>query len=127
MNDNVFGNTARHSLYKSFALIFYLFPFLQDNLNSCIYYTYIRRTFSRQLLPGTSNSLTTMNKFCNFSIGLMCLRTSGYYTQSKFLPGTVEKNSSTIRSSGRNRTYAGPPAGIEPSHRRRFDSCRRTL
>ncbi len=25
---------------------------------------------------------------------------------SKFLPGTVEKNSSTIRSSGRNRTYA---------------------
>ena len=26
--------------------------------------------------------------------------------KSKFLPGTVEKNSSTIRSSGRNRTYA---------------------
>ena len=26
----------------------------------------------------------------NFSIGLMCLRTSGYYTQSKFLPGTAE-------------------------------------
>ncbi len=25
--------------------------------------------------------------------------------KSKFLPGTVEKNSSTIRSSGRNRTY----------------------
>ncbi len=25
---------------------------------------------------------------------------------SKFLPGTVEENSSTIRSSGRNRTYA---------------------
>ena len=42
----------------------------------------------------------------NFSIGLMCLSTSGYYTQSKFLQGTVEKNSSTIRSSGRNRTYA---------------------
>ncbi len=34
----------------------------------------------------------------SFSIGLMCLRTSGYYTQSKFLPGTVEKNSSTIRA-----------------------------
>ncbi len=26
--------------------------------------------------------------------------------KSTFLPGTVEKNSSTIRSSGRNRTYA---------------------
>ena len=26
--------------------------------------------------------------------------------KSKFLPGTVEKNSSTKRSSGRNRTYA---------------------
>ena len=26
--------------------------------------------------------------------------------KSKFLPGTVEKNSSTIRSSSRNRTYA---------------------
>ncbi len=26
--------------------------------------------------------------------------------KSKFLPGTVEKNSSSIRSSGRNRTYA---------------------
>ena len=26
--------------------------------------------------------------------------------KSKFLQGTVEKNSSTIRSSGRNRTYA---------------------
>ncbi len=26
--------------------------------------------------------------------------------KSKFLPGTVEKNSSTIRSSGRNRTHA---------------------
>ncbi len=44
----------------------------------------------------------------NFSIGLMCLRTSGYYTQSKFLPGTVEKNSSTIRSSGRNYACAMP-------------------
>ena len=31
---------------------------------------------------------------------------------SKFLLGTVEKNSSTIRSSGRNRTYAcAIPAG----------------
>ena len=36
---------------------------------------------------------------------------------SKFFPGTVEENSSTI----------GPPAStIGLSHRRRFDSCRRT-
>ncbi len=35
----------------------------------------------------------------------MCLSTSGNYTLSKFLPETVEKNSSTIRSS----------AGIEPT------------
>ncbi len=43
----------------------------------------------------------------NFSKGLMFLSTSGNYIhKSKFLPGAVEKNSSTIRSSGRNRTYA---------------------
>ena len=44
----------------------------------------------------------------NFSKRLMCLlSTSGNYTQVEILiPGTVEKNSSTIRSSGRNRTYA---------------------
>ena len=41
----------------------------------------------------------------NFSKRLMCLSTSGNYTQSKFVPGTVEKNSSTIRS----------PPGIEPT------------
>ncbi len=34
----------------------------------------------------------------------MCLSTSGIIRMSKFEP--VEKNSSTIRSSGRNRTYA---------------------
>ncbi len=36
----------------------------------------------------------------------MCLSTRGNSNMSKFEPGTVEKNSSTIRSSGRNRTYA---------------------
>ena len=37
----------------------------------------------------------------------MCLSTSGNYTQVEILTaGTVEKNSSTIRSTGRNRTYA---------------------
>ena len=42
-----------------------------------------------------------------FFKGLMCLSTSGNdIHMSKFLPRTVEKNSSTIRSSGRNRTYA---------------------
>ncbi len=40
----------------------------------------------------------------NFYRGFMCLSTSGNYTQVKSLPGTVERNSSTIRSSGRNRT-----------------------
>ena len=50
-----------------------------------------------------------------FSKGLMCLvRVEITHVEimetveimSKFLRGTVEKNSSTIRSSGRNRTYA---------------------
>ena len=35
----------------------------------------------------------------------MCLNTSGNYTHVEILTaGTVEKNSSTIKSSGRNRT-----------------------
>ena len=45
----------------------------------------------------------------NFSEGYMCvsvLERVEIIHKSKFLPGTVEKNSSTIRSSGRNRTYA---------------------
>ena len=54
----------------------------------------------------STSDVRRQNVIDNPSLGLMCLRTSGYYTQSKFLPGTVEKNSSTIRSSGRNRTYA---------------------
>ena len=41
-----------------------------------------------------------------YYIGLMCLQRVDIIHKSKFLPGTVEKNSSTIRSSGRNRTYA---------------------
>ena len=41
-----------------------------------------------------------------FLKGLCVLERVEIIHKSKFLPGTVEKNSSTIRSSGRNRTYA---------------------
>ena len=41
-----------------------------------------------------------------FLKGLCVLVRVGIIHKSKSLPGTVEKNSSTIRSSGRNRTYA---------------------
>ena len=41
-----------------------------------------------------------------FLKGICVLERVEIIHKSKFLPGTVEKNSSTIRSSGRNRTYA---------------------
>ncbi len=41
-----------------------------------------------------------------FLKGLCVLARVEIIHKSKFLPGTVEKNSPTIRSSGRNRTYA---------------------
>ncbi len=41
-----------------------------------------------------------------FLKGICVLERVEIIHKSEFLPGTVEKNSSTIRSSGRNRTYA---------------------
>ena len=47
-----------------------------------------------------------------FLKGICVLERVEIIHKSKFLPGTVEKNSSTIRSSGRNRTYACAMPGV---------------
>ncbi len=44
--------------------------------------------------------------------------------KSKFLPGTVEKKSSTIRSSGRNRTYALSTSSEVPQNHNDLPSTR---
>ncbi len=66
----------------------------------------IGRPVKSVTLPGEAVeiSLCTLGK--SFMKGYSVLVRVEIIHKSKFLPGTVEKNSSTIRSSGRNRTYA---------------------